>query len=338
MALVQRSWCYPAQVELFRAVILKCPLRAQLFVEAFVRNLGPGNPAIRRGVNRLPLERYVRYIYVDVPENYSQTDFYNSLGSFLPLLTNLQSLYIVMRRWDVYIWDIQLGKHLPEHAPPSLQRLCIQVSGHINTMIYYLSLQLRFPQVIQPPGRSRTGQTSIGGGHGLRSGNIFGQSPSSAKTYAGGDRLTQQHPRHARRRKKMYASGWLTLHWIVLRYGLAPVESSFSSQLRVACAQFHNFYKTELPRHRYCFKRDKTTGIWMLSRSTGLTCSTVFEFCEDVCVESGCGICQMIEEERDLESLMSRLDGVRNVGWCHRMRARRPWSRLDVGRIYSLAV
>jgi len=226
VALVQRSWCYPAQVELFRAVILKCPLRAQLFVEAFVRNLGPGNPAIRRGVNCLPLERYVRYIYVDVPENYSQADFYNSLGSFLPLLTNLQSLYIVMRRWDVYIWDIQLGKHLPEHAPPSLQRLCIQVSGHMNTMIYYLSLQLRFPQVIQPPGRSRTGQTSIGGGHGLRSGNTFGQSPSSAKTYAGGDRLTQQHPRHARRRKKMYASGWLTLHWIVLRYGLAPVESS----------------------------------------------------------------------------------------------------------------
>ena len=46
----------------------------------------------------------------------------------------------------------------------------------------------------------------------------------------------------------------------------------------------------------------------------------------------------MIKEEGDLESLMSLLDGVRNVGWYHRMRARRPWSRLDVGRIYSLAV
>jgi hypothetical protein len=41
MALVQCSWCGPAQAELFRAVILKCPVRAQLFVEAFVRNLGP---------------------------------------------------------------------------------------------------------------------------------------------------------------------------------------------------------------------------------------------------------------------------------------------------------
>jgi hypothetical protein len=155
MALVQRSWCYPAQVELFRAVILKCPVRAQLFVEAFIRNLGPGNPVMRRGSQRLHLERYVRYIYVDVPENYSQTEFYNSLGSILPLLTNLQSLYILMRRWDKYIWDIQLGKHLPQHAPPSLQYLCIQVSSYPYTITSYSQSQIRCPQVIQPLSHSR---------------------------------------------------------------------------------------------------------------------------------------------------------------------------------------
>jgi hypothetical protein len=138
VALVQRSWCDPAQAELFRAVILKCPVRAQLFVEAFVRNLGPDNPATRRGAQRLHLERFVRYIYVDVPENYSQTEFYNSLVTILPLLTNLQSLYILMRCWDKYIWDIQLGKHLPQHAPPSLQCLYIQVSSRLNIQ-YFLT-------------------------------------------------------------------------------------------------------------------------------------------------------------------------------------------------------
>jgi hypothetical protein len=60
--------------------------------------------------------------------NYSQKCFYGNLSTILPILTNLRSLYIVMRRWNNHIWEIELGKFLPEHAPPSLERLCIQVS------------------------------------------------------------------------------------------------------------------------------------------------------------------------------------------------------------------
>ena len=142
MALVERSWCYPAQVELFRAVVLKCPVRAQLFVEAFLQNLGPGNPLIRKGVKRLRLEMYVRHIYVDVPENYSQTEFYCNLTSVLPLLGNLRSLYIMMRRWDNHIWNVLLGKYIPEHAPSQLQRLCIQVSVYYHLLIGCCGAQL----------------------------------------------------------------------------------------------------------------------------------------------------------------------------------------------------
>lgn len=144
MALVQRSWCHPVQLELFRAVILKCPVRAQLFVAAFVQNLGPGNPSIRSGANRLPLERYVRHILLDVPENFSQAEFYGNLATILPLLENLCSLYVVMRRWNDYAWQLQLGKYFPEHAPPSLQRLCIQVSRFYNVHIYRISIHGHF--------------------------------------------------------------------------------------------------------------------------------------------------------------------------------------------------
>jgi hypothetical protein len=132
MALVQRSWCYPAQAELFSTVILKCPIRIQLFVEAFVRNIGPGNPLWNLRIGRLHLESFVRHIYVDIPENYSQARFYANLITILPLLGNLRSIFIVMRRWENHIWQIELGKLLPEHAPPSLERLCIQVSRYCN--------------------------------------------------------------------------------------------------------------------------------------------------------------------------------------------------------------
>ena len=100
MALVQRSWCHPAQAELFGTVILKCPVRVQLFVEAFVRNIGPSNPLQKMGVDRLRLESFVRHVYVDIPENYSQAQFYASLITILPLLNNLCSIYLVMRRWE----------------------------------------------------------------------------------------------------------------------------------------------------------------------------------------------------------------------------------------------
>ena len=131
-ALVQRSWCYPTQVRLFGAVTLRCPVRTQLFVEAFVRNIGPGNPRWRMGMDRLRLECFVRHIYIDVPENYSQVRFYANITTILPLLRNLRSLYVMMRRWNDHVWQIELGKYLPEHAPPSLERLCIQASIYCN--------------------------------------------------------------------------------------------------------------------------------------------------------------------------------------------------------------
>jgi hypothetical protein len=149
LALVQRSWCHPAQAELFGTVVLKCPIRAQLFVEAFVRNMGPGNPLWHLGIDRLHLENFVRHIYVDIPENYSQKRFYGNLSTILPLLVNLRSLYIVMRRWNNHIWEIELGKFLPEHAPPSLQRLCIQVSNHCNLKACRTHRHCRFHQEIQ---------------------------------------------------------------------------------------------------------------------------------------------------------------------------------------------
>jgi len=58
MALVQQSWRHPAQAKLFGMVILKCPVRAQLFVEAFVQNIGPENPHWQMGVDRLRLETF----------------------------------------------------------------------------------------------------------------------------------------------------------------------------------------------------------------------------------------------------------------------------------------
>jgi hypothetical protein len=132
LALVQRSWCDPAQQELFRAIVFKCPVRMQLFIDALVRNIGPANPPIRGGHNRLPLEKLVRHIYLDVPDNYGQGEFYGIIASILPLLSNLSSLYIVMRRWDSHILDIYLGEYIPEHAPSSLQRLLIQVGLKYN--------------------------------------------------------------------------------------------------------------------------------------------------------------------------------------------------------------
>ena len=135
MALVQRSWCHPAQVQLYGTVILKCPVRTQLLVEAFVRNMGPGNPSRRLGVDRLRLEIFIRHIYIDIPENYTQAQFYGNIATIFPLLSNLRSLYIVMRCWNNHIWEVELGKFLPEHAPLSLEHLFIQVSQYCNVKI-----------------------------------------------------------------------------------------------------------------------------------------------------------------------------------------------------------
>jgi hypothetical protein len=92
-----------------------------------------------QGINRLPLENYVRHIYMDVPETYPQDEFYGIITSILPLLENLRSLYFVLRHWNKYIWNVQLGSYIPEHAPPSLQRLSIQVSHIMAYGIYVCS-------------------------------------------------------------------------------------------------------------------------------------------------------------------------------------------------------
>jgi hypothetical protein len=191
MALVQRSWCEPEQRELLRAVIFKCPVRVQLFVEAFIRNLGPGNPLIRKDVYRSRLETFVHHIYLDIPENFSQAEFYGNLITILPLLENLRSLYIVMRRWDDYVWNVQLGRYLPEHAPPRLQRLCMQVSGSCNVHVTSYSQPLfRFTLGTQMLDCLHVTQMLIGGEHGLRNGSTSKRLPSSVKMCGGGDHPT----------------------------------------------------------------------------------------------------------------------------------------------------
>lgn len=228
MALVQRSWCHPAQAELFGTVILTCPVRVQLFVEAFVRNIGPGNPLQKMGVDRLRLESFVRHVYVDIPENYSQARFYASLVTILPLLNNLRSIYLVMRRWENRIWEVELGRLMPEHAPPSLERLCIQVSKDCGVkMISYSRSYSRFWRGIQMLYYLHVSQIpTFGGGIGLARGDTSRPWPSSVKTFGGIDHLTCPSPKHLRQQRRSYANGWLIRHWSASSFGLVLIVSN----------------------------------------------------------------------------------------------------------------
>jgi hypothetical protein len=210
MALVQRSWCHPAQSELFRTVVLKCPVRAQLFIEAFVRNIGPGNPLWRMGINRVRLESLVRHIYVDIPENYTQGQFYGNLVTIFPLLSNLRSLYLVMRRWNDHIWDVELGKFIPEHAPRSLERLSIEVSKYYRASTpVCLRSHSRSQQAIQVLYCSHVGRISAGGGVGLVHGSTSGRWPSSAKTFGGTDQLICPYLNRPKQPFRSSVAGWL---------------------------------------------------------------------------------------------------------------------------------
>ena len=56
--------------------------------------------------------------------------------------------------------------------------------------------------------------------------------------------------------------------------------------------------------------------------------SAVSQFREHVCVD-GCWICLAMEDDEDLESLISYLDDVREDDWRERIVEMRPWSQLN---------
>jgi hypothetical protein len=132
---------------------------------------------------------------------------------------------------------------------------------------------------------------------------------------------------------------WLvdsSLHRFEMWSGADRIQ--LSPQFRVAYAQFHKFHESEPPRHRYLFRRDETAADWTLSRLAEPLCSSIFQFREDICAE-GCWICQLVkEEEDDLGPMISYWDRVRELDWCYRKMALKPWSRLDVDRTYSLVI
>jgi hypothetical protein len=135
---------------------------------------------------------------MDAPENYLQDEFHGNIATIIPLLENLRSLYIVLRRWGKYVWNVQLGSYFPEHAPPSLQLLSIQVNGyfmqhvlHTRVLTPFIRYQLEILLL-----KCSLVKVLFGGGNGLRHGSISTQPSSPAKICDGGDQLKLQPPRH----------------------------------------------------------------------------------------------------------------------------------------------
>jgi hypothetical protein len=340
VALVQRSWCRPAQVELFGTVILKCPIRVQLFVEAFVRNIGPGNPLWNMGIDRLPLESFVRHIYISIPENYSQARFYANIVTILPLLRNLRSMYLVMRRWDNHIWEVQLGTFLPEHAPPSLERLCIQVSQCFNFQRendIVLTIKFQIPagdpdalSFARRPGTNRW-RDWFGAWRYIRTLAFvcediwWHRSPDMSKSEAS------------------QAAESIVREWLVdtslERFELwsGADEIRLSPQLQIEYGRFHNLHSTDSTRHRYSFRRDEDTNMWMLSSPTVPMHSAVSQFREHICID-GCWICLAMEDDDNLERVLSYLDDVREEDWHDRILEMTPWSMQDCDPSYKLSM
>ena len=107
-----------------------------------------------------------------------------------------------------------------------------------------------------------------------------------------------------------------------------------SRQFRVAYARFHNIHNTEFTRHKYSFRRDEHSRAWTLSPPTVPMCSAAFQFREHICTD-GCWICIAIDEEDDLENLISYLDDVREEDWHDRTTELVSWSKLECGSTYT---
>lgn len=108
-------------------------------------------------------------------------------------------------------------------------------------------------------------------------------------------------------------------------------------QLQIEYGKFHNIHDVESTRHRYSFSPNENTRTWMLSPLTVPMCSAVSKFREHICVDR-CWVCLAMEEDADLETVISYLDDVRNEDWHDRMSDSTPWSKLDCDRCYSLLI
>jgi len=108
-----------------------------------------------------------------------------------------------------------------------------------------------------------------------------------------------------------------------------------SSQLRIQYGRFHNIHDAESTRHRYSFRRDENTRTWMLSPPTIPMRSAISNFREHICVDR-CWICLSMEEDEDLETVISYLDDVRQEDRHDRISEQRQWSKLDDDPSYNL--
>ena len=334
-AQVQRSWRHPAQAKLFGTVTLKCPLRAQLFVEAFVRNIGPGNPCWHMGADRLRLECFVRHIYIDVPENYSQVRFYTNLTTILPLLSNLRSLYIMMRRWSDHVWRIELGKYLPEHAPPSLERLCIQVSKYFATRRSVVLINSSQLPAGDPDARAFMRMPDV------MQWKVWFGAWSHLQSFAfvcediWGIRSSQTTASRAAEEVEGIVCKWLVDSSLKSFDIWSGVDSIHLSQhFQIASATFHNIPNAGSARHQYSFKHNEYSHTWTLSPPTAPMHSAALQFCRRICTD-GCWICLAIEHMEDVDNLISYLDDVREGDWHDRMIGSKPWSTLECDPTYN---
>jgi len=244
-----------------------------------------------------------------------------------------------MRRWENHIWQVELGKLLPEHAPPSLKRLCIQVSRYCNVTInHVLMIAFEIPAgdpnallFARRPDANFLWRDLFGAWEHIRTMAFVCEDiwwhRSSDMSKSEASQTAEKIPRE-----------WLTnssLENFELWSGVESIR--LSQQLQIEYGRFHNIHNVKSTRHRYSFSRNENTRTWMLSPPTVSMCSAVSKFREHICVD-GCWICLAMEEDEDLETVISYLDDVRNEGWHDRMSELTPWSKLDCDRCYSLSI
>ena len=110
-----------------------------------------------------------------------------------------------------------------------------------------------------------------------------------------------------------------------------------SPQLQIEYGRFHNIHDAESTRHRYSFGRLVDTSAWMLYPPSVPMCSAIPKFKEHVCMD-GCWICLAMEDDDNLEGIISYLDDVRGEDWHDRTSGLTPWSKLDSDPSYNLSM
>jgi hypothetical protein len=246
-----------------------------------------------------------------------------------------------MRSWNEHVWTVQLGTDLPEHAPPSLQHLCIQVSGLYNICVTLYSVILQI-HAGDPNTRLFARQPNID------QWKAWFAKWNHLKTVAficedvwwrrSSDITVPQACEAAEKTIRQ----WLvdsSLQRFELWSGVDDIE--LSPQFQVAYAKFHKFDKLESTRNRYSFERDET-GVWTLLPLTLLpvTGSAIRGFCEGICTQS-CWICQAfegVEAVDDMECIILCWDDIKEEDWNDRIMALKPWSRQEIEHTYSLSI